>query len=83
MDDATSALDYATDAALRKALRDLPFHPTVFLVSQRTVSLQSADTVLVLDDGVLVGNGTHEQLLETCPLYREIHLSQFKKEETV
>lgn len=80
LDDATSALDYATDAALRRALRELPFHPTVFLVSQRTVSLSHADTILVLEDGALVGAGTHEQLMESCPLYREIHLSQFKKE---
>ncbi len=80
LDDATSALDYATDAALRRALRELPFHPTVFLVSQRTVSLSHADTILVLEDGALVGAGTHDQLMENCPLYREIHLSQFKKE---
>lgn len=80
LDDATSALDYATDAALRGALRELPFHPTVFLVSQRTVSLQHADIILVLENGDMVGAGTHEQLMESCPLYREIHLSQFQKE---
>lgn len=80
LDDATSALDYATDAALRKALRELPFAPTVFLVSQRTVSLQHADRILVLEDGALVGCGTHGELVENCPLYREIHSSQFKKE---
>ena len=81
LDDATSALDYATDAALRRALRALPFHPTVFLVSQRTVSLQHADRILVLEDGELVGVGTHDELLNTCPLYRDIHFSQFGKEE--
>lgn len=80
LDDATSALDYATDAALRHALRELPFHPTVFLVSQRTVSLRQADTILVLEDGVLIDAGTHEHLLQHCPLYQEIHYSQFKKE---
>lgn len=82
LDDATSALDYATDAALRRALRELPFRPTVFLVSQRTVSLRHADTILVLEEGALVGAGTHDQLMETCPLYRDIHLSQFRKEAT-
>ena len=80
LDDATSALDYATDAALRRALRALPFSPTVFLVSQRTVSLAGADLILVLEDGAPAGMGTHEQLMESCPLYRQIHLSQFRKE---
>ena len=73
------ALDFATDAALRKSLRALPWHPTVFIVSQRTSSLRHADRILVLDDGHLVGQGTHAQLLETCPVYREIHESQFEK----
>ena len=82
LDDATSALDYATDAALRRALRALPFSPTVFLVSQRTTSLQSADKILVLEEGEAVGWGTHDQLLETCPLYREIHLSLTREEAT-
>lgn len=80
LDDSASALDFATDAALRKALRALQPSPTVFIVSQRTSSLQHADRILVLDDGQCVGIGTHEQLLESCEVYREIHDSQFKKE---
>ena len=79
LDDSASALDFATDAALRKSLRALPWHPTVFLVSQRTASLRQADQILVLDDGHLVGTGTHETLLDTCPIYREIFESQFEK----
>lgn len=79
LDDSASALDYATDAALRKALRSLPSSVTVFIVSQRTSSLQHADQILVLDDGRLVGCGTHRQLLETCETYREIYESQFQK----
>ncbi|MBR3269248.1 MAG: ABC transporter ATP-binding protein [Oscillospiraceae bacterium] len=79
-DDSTSALDYATDAALRKALRSLPEKPTVFLVSQRTASIQHADLILVLEDGHLAGSGTHTDLLETCPVYREIYDSQNRKE---
>lgn len=79
LDDSASALDFATDAALRKSLRSLPWHPTVFLVSQRTASLRQADQILVLDDGHLVGKGTHEALLDTCPIYREIFESQFEK----
>ena len=80
LDDSASALDFATDAALRKALRTLQPSPTVFIVSQRTSSLQHADRILVLDDGQCVGIGTHEQLLASCEVYREIHDSQFKKE---
>ena len=79
LDDSASALDFATDAALRKSLRALPWKPTVFIVSQRTSSLRHADQILVLDDGRLVGHGTHQGLLETCPVYREIHESQFEK----
>lgn len=79
LDDSASALDYATDAALRKALRSLPSSVTVFIVSQRTSSLQHADQILVLDDGRLAGCGTHRQLLETCETYREIYESQFQK----
>lgn len=79
LDDSASALDYATDAALRKALRGLPSSVTVFIVSQRTSSLQHADQILVLDDGCLAGCGTHTQLLETCETYREIYESQFQK----
>ena len=81
LDDSTSALDFATDAALRQAIRALPYHPTVFLVSQRTSSIRHADRILVMEDGNVAGIGTHEQLLEHCEVYREIHESQFKKEE--
>lgn len=80
LDDSASALDYATDAALRRALRELEGAPTVFIVSQRATSLRHADTILVLDDGELVGTGKHEDLLESCETYREIYESQFKKE---
>ena len=79
LDDSASALDFATDAALRKALAALPGDMTVFLVSQRSSSLQHADQILVLDDGRLVGCGTHSQLLDTCETYREIYESQFRK----
>ena len=79
LDDSASALDFATDAALRKALAALPGEMTVFIVSQRAASLQHADQILVLDDGHLVGVGTHSYLLEQCPVYREIYESQFKK----
>ncbi len=82
LDDSASALDFATDAALRAALRDLPGQMTVFIVSQRTSSLQHADQILVLDDGALAGIGTHDQLLKECPVYREIYDSQFRKEES-
>lgn len=81
LDDSSSALDYATDAALRTAIRDLNYHPTVFLISQRTASLQHADRILVLDDGRQVGLGTHDELLRTCGVYREIYDSQYKKED--
>ena len=80
LDDSSSALDYATDAALRHTLRELDYKPTVFLVSQRTASVRFADQILVLEDGRPVGLGTHESLLRDCPVYREIHESQFKKE---
>ena len=76
LDDSASALDLATDAALRRAIAQIPYHPTVFIVSQRTSSLQHADQILVLDDGMLVGRGTHEELLASCEIYREIHQSQ-------
>ena len=76
-----SALDFATDAALRKALRALPERPTVVIVSQRTSSIRHADQIIVLDNGHMVGLGTHEELLRTCEVYREIHESQYKKEE--
>ncbi len=83
LDDSSSALDYATDAALRKAVRTLSNNPTVFIVSQRTSSIQFADLILVLDDGRLVGKGTHEELLNRCEIYREIYESQYKKEESL
>lgn len=79
LDDASSALDYATDAALRQALRQLPNRPTVIIVSQRTASIRHADQILVLEDGEAVGVGTHSELLDSCPVYREIHESQFRK----
>ena len=79
LDDSASARDYATDAALRKALAALPGSLTVFIVSQRAASLQHADQILVLDDGRLVGLGTHDQLRQSCPVYEEIYESQFKK----
>ena len=79
LDDSASALDFATDAALRQAIAGLPGDMTVFIVSQRTASLMQADRILVLDDGQLVGNGTHGELLKTCAVYREIHESQFQR----
>lgn len=81
LDDSASALDYATDAALRKALRSLPSDKTVIIVSQRTSSIRHADLILTLEDGNLVGAGTHESLLESCPTYREIHESMVSKED--
>lgn len=81
LDDSASALDFATDARLRAALRGLQGEKTIFIVSQRTSSIQFADQILVLDDGRLAGCGTHEQLLKNCDIYREIYESQFKKED--
>ncbi len=81
LDDSASALDYATDAALRRALGQLPQTMTVLIVSQRAASIQFADTILVLDDGRIAGMGTSEQLLETCEVYREIYTSQLAKED--
>ena len=81
LDDSASALDYATDAALRSAIKNLPGEMSVIIVSQRTASIQHADNILVLEDGELEGQGTHEILLESCPVYREIHESQFRKED--
>lgn len=80
LDDSASALDYATDAALRQSLQTMPNRPTTFLVSQRTASLLQADRILVLDGGNLVGNGTHQELLQNCAVYQEIYYSQFPKE---
>lgn len=81
LDDSASALDYATDAKLRMAIRNMEQKATVFIVSQRAASIMHADKILVLDDGVIVGMGTHEDLLDNCEIYREIYDSQFKKEE--
>lgn len=80
LDDSTSALDYATDAKLRKALQELQPKPTIFIVSQRTASIQHANRIVVLDDGEVAGIGTHEALLKDCEVYQEIYHSQFKKE---
>ncbi len=79
LDDSSSALDYATDAALRTALHTIPNSPTVFIISQRTSSIRHADLILVMEDGHLVDQGRHEDLLARCEVYREIHESQFKK----
>ncbi|MCI9137407.1 MAG: ABC transporter ATP-binding protein, partial [Lachnospiraceae bacterium] len=80
LDDSASALDYATDAKLRRAIREMKESPTVFIVSQRTSSIQHADKIIVLEDGEAVGMGTHEQLLNSCGVYREIYESQYKKQ---
>ena len=80
LDDSASALDFATDAALRKALAHLPWKPTVVLISQRVSSIRHADQILVLDDGRLAGTGTHDELQQTCPVYQEICRSQEKGE---
>ena len=82
LDDSASALDYATDAALRKAIREMPNRPTVMIVSQRAASIQFADRIVVLDDGAVAGIGTSDQLLTSCDVYREIYESQFPKEGT-
>lgn len=81
LDDSASALDYATDAALRRALKTLDYSPTVFVVSQRTSAMNGADKIVVLDEGRAVGIGTHEELLKTCPVYKEIYDSQYKAED--
>ena len=80
LDDSASALDYATDARLRQAIRSAENAPTTFIVSQRAASVRHADLILVLEDGQLVGSGTHEALLESCEVYQEIYYSQFSKE---
>ena len=80
LDDSASALDYATDAAFRKSIREMEHTPTVFIVSQRTSSIQYADNIIVLEDGKIAGIGKHHELMESCQVYREIYDSQFKKE---
>ncbi|NLL80245.1 MAG: ABC transporter ATP-binding protein [Clostridiales bacterium] len=80
LDDSASALDFATDAALRQSIRGMEGSPTVFIVSQRAASIQYADQIIVLDDGKIAGHGTHEQLLKECSVYQEIYYSQFPKE---
>ena len=82
LDDSASALDFATDAALRMAIRNIPNAPTTFIVSQRAASVRYADQILVLDDGKLAALGTHDSLLATCDVYQEIYYSQFPKEVT-
>ena len=81
LDDSASALDYATDAKLRKAIKEMPGDTTVFIVSQRASSLMHADRIIVLDDGNIAGIGTHQQLLESCEIYQEIYYSQFEKRD--
>ena len=80
LDDSASALDFATDARLRKAIREMDEEITVFIVSQRASSIQYADFIIVMDDGEVAGMGTHGELLQSCGVYREIYDSQFKKE---
>ena len=81
LDDSTSALDYKTDLAFRKALSsDLP-NTTVVMISQRTTSLKDADKIIVMDDGEVVGIGTHDQLIESCQVYSEIYRSQMAQRE--
>ena len=80
MDDSASALDYASDARLRQAVQKMPHRPTVFIVAQRASSILHADQILVLDDGQIVGMGTHQELLDSCDIYREIYETQYKKE---
>ncbi len=81
LDDSASALDYATDASLRRAIRAMDHRPTTFVVSQRASSVRFADQIIVLDDGRVAGIGTHDKLLATCPVYQEIYTSQYGKEE--
>lgn len=83
LDDSASALDFATDAALRKSIKEMKNQPTVFIVSQRAASIQHADQIIVLDDGAMAGIGTHEELLKDCLIYQEIYYSQFPKEAVI
>ena len=81
LDDSASALDYMTDKKLRENISKLPFKPTVIIIAQRTISIRDCDRILVLDDGEQVGLGTHDELMKSCDVYREIYESQYKKEE--
>ena len=81
LDDSASALDFATEKALREAILSLDYKPTLFIVSERTSSILSADKIIVLEDGQIVDVGTNEQLLKSCEVYREIYFSQFSEEE--
>ena len=80
LDDSSSALDFATDAALRHSIRNMTPSPTLFIVSQRAASMMHADKIIVLDDGVIMGIGTHKELLASCEVYQEIYYSQFSNE---
>ena len=80
LDDSASALDFATDAALRKAIREMKERPTVFIVTQRASSILYADEIVVLDDGAIAGIGTHEELLKNCEVYQEIYYSQYPEQ---
>ena len=80
LDDSTSALDFITDLKLRNNLKKLDYSPTIFIISQRTTSIQNADLILVMDDGELKACGTHEELLRSSGIYREIHESQYGQE---
>ena len=81
LDDSSSALDFATDAALRNSIRNMMPSPTLFIVSQRAASMMHADKIIVLDDGIITGIGTHKELLASCEVYQEIYHSQFKTKE--
>ena len=81
LDDSASALDYATDAKLRAALRTLEGNTTTFIVSQRASTIRHADKIVVLDDGEMAGVGTHEELLQNCTVYQEIYYSQYPQEK--
>ena len=83
MDDSASALDYATDAALRQAIHRMEGDTTVFIVSQRASTIRYADKIIVLDDGQMADIGTHDELLERCSVYQEIYYSQYPKDEGV